>query len=352
MTTDRSTTMNERFRELRSLLHTSPSEQAFTELRRFLDDALRVDRAEAAEKLVPYATSILARWPDSVRRIPSSWLDFQARRIPWHVLELCGLTRTLHISNQSLSNPRLHALLDSPLCESITAIELVNVGLDAAILRSLLEHPVMQRVNALDISGNQLYADSYNLLADHPTSANLRKLTLRRMHTLHGFEKLTRSQTLTGLTEIDISHPKRSREAASYILDETSSLIHLESIGLQNAWLNARNLRALENSTVAPKLRKLDLRENYIRGDKVALVLDALDAQNIRWLDVSKNPLWLEGAAVIAEARSLANLEVLRLNGCKLNADALDLLATSPVLPIHIKEDFASRRDRYIESLS
>lgn len=344
--------MNDRFRELRSLLHKSPSEQAFTELRRFLDDALRVDRAEAAEKLVPYATSILARWPDSIRRIPSSWLDFQARRIPWHVLELCGLTRTLHISNQHLSSARLLAILDSPLGASITAIELVNVGVDAITLRGLLDHEVMQQVHALDLSGNQLYADSYKVLANHPAGTSLRKLTLRRMYTLHGFDKLTHSQTLTGLTEIDISHPKGNREAASYILDETSSLTNIAHIGLQNAWLNAHDLRVLENSIVAPKLRKLDLRENYIRGDKVALVLDALDAQNIRWLDISKNPLWLEGAAVIAEARSLANLEVLRLNGCKLNANALHLLATSPVLPEHIKEDFAARRDRYVESLA
>jgi uncharacterized protein (TIGR02996 family) len=188
---------------------------------------------------------------------------------------------------------------------------------------------------------------------------------------------------IRGLTLLAIERGGSLRQAAPVLARSPARLAHVNWAGVQigttrlrqlatshlladvvdlrlvRAGLTAHDVRALARRPTWPRLRRLDLTDNLLADDglkelaalglpslrRLVLARNRLTPAGLRelvaapwcdgleWLDLSDNrDLGDEGARVLAEAASLANLRRLNLGACELTASGSRALAQSPHL--------------------
>lgn len=153
------TTHDHRFSELRSLLHHPPSERVWEVLCAQLDlwphDAL-VDIA------LPYASGILARWPQDLRRAaPTGWVNDWTEGL--EPPQMC-LPNTLSLRVCGIDDhacPRLAQLRPAP---PLRYIDLRDNLIGERGLEHLLAAPWLGQPAELLVSGNPIGAEGFDLL--------------------------------------------------------------------------------------------------------------------------------------------------------------------------------------------
>lgn len=330
------------------MLHGEPNAHNFKALCAYLEEVVRTERERAAEQLIPYADGLMRSWPDSLRRVPPSWLQhIEKDELPWHIAQLCPLMRTLHVSNRVFSEDGFSELLANPLYATITHIDLHQVSVNIAyfsgssfigvILSHIKARPL---INSLSLNKiHMMQSVDFIALATHEVMAQLTRLTLRNIYPFY-MESLVSGDGLSRLRSLDLSHTKASMSDVSlfkdYIFDQTSSLERVEELRVRGCELGNEELYALAKAPFLGSLTHLDLRENKFTAIGLEALLKALPHGRLRHLDISKNKIGDKGLRLIAKSRALTHLEVLRAYGMAGSERGELALASSSTLPAHI----------------
>jgi len=226
-----------------------------------------------------------------------------------------------------VSGPRLAAEVD---WQALEALELVGMRLAAEDITRLLRRPALDSVTSLDVSVSKLGEAGMRAILDRALP-NLRVLRIwqadleaRAMATLAGSSLVHR---LTGLA-VGEEFTDPTAGALGAIAEAAGQLVELE--------VDQRSLKEAGAAEIVRSLRG-PLRKLRLRGGEHGLAIVTALVNNpalreLRWLDLSGQPISREAAAVLASAE-LPSLEWLDLTDCRLDREAAHALACSPTLP-------------------
>lgn len=279
--------------ELRSTLHRAPSAQTWEALCA-LCDTLPHDAVTLDEQLLPYAQSLLMRWPDALRVMPPRWSEalHQGGAAPF-----APLARTLDHVVPPLPREALR-LLHHPALASITRLDL-SIQPDLWHLIPLLaQASFAARLVHLDLSRHLLHGIGLVMFLDHQDAfPALRELALRhtalRAQTsqhddvLHAFLVSPLCQKLELL---DLSGNVLSRalgEAAGRITNHYKSL---HTLSLSKCELHDASLPLLSTWFArAPRLSRLDLSHNALADSALGALFAPLTDAPLTALDLRGN---------------------------------------------------------------
>ena len=146
------------FSELRSICSGIPSRAAFTRLIRIGVAAWRVSPREAQEKLVPYLSVALERWPDGDRCLRT----YRALGTPF-----VALARGIDLANLMLSEYDLSVLWEDPHIDALEALDLSDKALSLDDLDRQIASSGMS-LRSLDFCRNERsWRSGLNLGLDH-----------------------------------------------------------------------------------------------------------------------------------------------------------------------------------------
>ncbi len=279
--------MNE-FGELRSLLQSPYSPALWDEVCAWLEvqDATLLER-----DLIPYASSILSRWPLDSRPIPMAWhtrllAHGDPGRFPTdhpgaagHYIRAAGsitlsgrgtqvsrpndlrrLARSpfvgdiegLTLEDLTLLPEDVDALCDEPSLDDLRALTFRRTSPDPRRLSEIFSRRVW-RLSHLAFRGIQPSPDVFSILADHPSNASLTRLDLG-LTLLDDDAILTLARSLPpSLEHLDLSCVRASREALLVLLDALSELTELRHLDLFGADVYPRDLDALDARVHVPR---------------------------------------------------------------------------------------------------
>ena len=172
------------FGDLRSLLNTSPTPQAWEQLCSWLEEWT----SEAQrQRIDAYIASYLKQWPDEARRIPKRWLKHLASgdaELPW--LSVCRTVylrgfrgREMRQYNKNLSDTWLR-ILRHPGMRNIRVVDLGSNGLGVEDVHALVHSSGIEGLEVLELQRNPLGDDlALKLQPPHPFEPTLHTLGLR-----------------------------------------------------------------------------------------------------------------------------------------------------------------------------
>ncbi len=187
----------QKFGELRATLQGRPSPQGWHTICHTLD-SFPMEMLE--HEVLPYATQLLANWPDDLRSTPQVWLDYFLRGDPTPQLALC--TR---LWRSRANTMEIKAFLKSTLFQQITHLELVSCYLDHKTAKLLIDTKILHNLHTIDLSFNALGDEGATLIANSPSSSNLKVLRLDQ-NNIHddGAQAIARSPHLSNLQTLTL----------------------------------------------------------------------------------------------------------------------------------------------------
>lgn len=211
-----------------------------------------------------YATCLLDRWPDRVRRAPTHWTT--------RLLQLEGdepriaLARVMHIFARSdLDRRGLRILARSPFLAQLSELTLQQVHLDARAVARLAAGTTFSGLRFLDLSCNPLGDEGLRALAASPRLSGVAHL---RLHTC-------------GITDVGVKALAASPHAAA-----------LEVLDLAQNQITTQGVRLLTERETLPALHTLvvahnpDITEDALTdGDMLVNVYGTAAAE-------SRGPIW------------------------------------------------------------
>jgi hypothetical protein len=207
----------------------------------------------------------------------------------------------------------------------VEALDLSNHGFGTwPLLAPLLDHAPLPGLRRLTLRNNQMWPEAVRALAATPVAGRLEALNLSGNPLADaGLEHLAAEPSFGGLTEL-VARGDRQ---------EFSDCVH------------AAGAAALARSPTLTRLRRLDLRGQYV-GD--AGLIDLVRSPNLAGLvelDVSENQVGALGETAVealVESPHLGRLEWVSLAGSRLNKLAAEALAGWPRLRDGVRVDLTN----------
>lgn len=290
-------THQERFGELRSVLHQPPSPAVWDQLCDLLDGWHRADLVQTA---LPYAQDHLRSWPDALRVCPLAWIDSLRQRKPHPALPLVRVVNDPHAFNATLSG-----LAEQPL--PLTALR-ARGYIDHQGVQALARWPSLAGLEMLDLSRCRISSGAV-ALADGLGPA-LRQLYLS--HCALGDDALQAIVRSPGATKLEVLRldGNLATDAGVLALAELPCMETLRVLGLGGTDIH----RARQTFSAAVMAALVE------RG-----VFDGLERLNL-----SATPLSAAHTNALASARPV-NLRALDLSGCQVTTEALGNLLRAPL---------------------
>ena len=274
------------FGDLRSLLNTSPTPQAWEQLCLWLEDWTS---EQQTQRVHAYISAYLNQWPDRDRRVPKRWIQLLVKGdtpLPW--LSIC---RTLNLRGfrakeirgyrQALSDVWFD-ILKRPHLEDISILDVGSNAFTTKDIERMLHDSTLKNVNTLELQRNPLTNDVSELLK-----------------TPHRFEST--------IETLGLRHTSLEDDALRPIpLERWTALRALDLYGND---LLAHTLRHLQE---CPRLESLNVGRNGRLSWDGALRLPSL-----KHLYIERTPLKNEAFASILEHHTLTTLHAW---GCELDS--------------------------------
>jgi Ran GTPase-activating protein (RanGAP) involved in mRNA processing and transport len=351
---------DQRFGELRSLLHSAPSAALWTALCELLHDWPTPQLGQIA---VPYALDHLKAWPDALRACPLDWIKgdphpaLPIARAFDHTTCTDDTLATLARLNPALTSLRARgritrrgaeALAEWSALPSLRALDLAHTALGdegataiverlGPALRHLLLHqcqiggagvlaivrsPGAANLETLRLDANMAADEGALALAHLPCLPTLRALGLgasstRSPVTPRALHALAERGVFDALTHLHLSGATIASAHASALASARDARWRM--IDLSGCQLPPEGLRALLDAPVGAHLAELRLSTNPL-GEQGALLLAQHDAPR-EVVDLSHQDLSGVGLRALVGAPWIASLRALGLAGTDLDAD-------------------------------
>lgn len=183
----------------------------------------------------------------------------------------------------------------------------------------------------LDLGRNEIGCDGLLRLADSQHLTALESLDLAVNHLDgRGLRYAAERATWPELRQLELADNMLGAVAVERFV-ASARFPRLFRLGLSGNWLWSYQRDPLPDQTSLLRVPILDLRNNGLTPDGLRVLLRGGPA-GVRELDLSRNELRDEGAALLANAEVLTGLRVLKLAANQIGDDGLRALAHSPHL--------------------
>jgi uncharacterized protein (TIGR02996 family) len=178
----------------------------------------------------------------------------------------------LSLSHNSLPPPVIAVLADSPVLESVEALEFTVAASAADALPTLLFSPRLSNLRSLSLGGARLGDRAPRLLAGSPLLGRLRSLCLSHNQiSSAGLRALVESPQAAGLTSLDLSFNPIGADGVR-LIDRSPYLKNLRELNLSRTELGDEGARVLAEGSLPGRLESLDLSLDHV-GDRGAAAL-------------------------------------------------------------------------------
>lgn len=243
------------FGTLRSLLQT-PSRDHWKRLCGLLDrHQRRWEEPYMQERVLPYVTSHLERWPSTLHRYAQhSWLHDAMNSYSPPQLQFAT---ALHLVGHELTPKRLDTLFESRLLLNMKLIDLSGKKLGDDLLLNLLANPHLTKLRELDLSNTNITALGVQLMMESKHLKALERLelnsnSLRDADSLHALDKACPELEHLGLAAVKISASTLERAMIRLHLPR------LKTLDVRHCGARAKHwLVQLRESTRFPQLERV-----------------------------------------------------------------------------------------------
>lgn len=359
------------FGDVRSLLQEAPSPFVWDALTWLVE---QVDAQELQAQLLPYLEHHLARWPASLKVLPTSWkLALSRQESPQGM----PLVQELHLSSQhgasTLDSAGRWRVLDHEATAHIERLNFHYAELTDADLDRLTAHPRLRRARALNLTSNTGLSEAALVrLLQGADFMQLEELRLGSCPALTSaaINALLSASWAAKLQELDVQSTRQSHEAITALLQAAvrhqwrsldvsnngNASAHLEvlfsqgpialsSLGLASCGLTDAQVAALCSRKELAELQSLELSRNKLSalsfeaiGLATHLRLKELKMSGNSYLvkDPYTSPKGFERSYECFErfcqASHLSELRYLKLRGCDLDEAAMSRLGQASFL--------------------
>jgi uncharacterized protein (TIGR02996 family) len=172
-----------------------------------------------------------------------------------------------------------------------------SMFVSAEALKGLLALPELPRLTRLALKGCGIDNGRCQIIASSPRLAGLRELLLdENPFTSAGVAVLAASPHLAGLTTLVLNSAGVNGTAPAAALAGSSALARLDHLGLGESDLGEDGLRRLGVGDGLPALTSLGLNNANVIPPRLEALLGGRLAGRLRRLDLSDNPLGVDGA--------------------------------------------------------
>lgn len=345
----------QRFGELRSLLHETPTPAAWDSLCALLDPW---PLHELTQQALPYAIDHLKGWPDALRICPPQWVASLRDQRPHPALAIIRV-----LDDPRCFNATLAGLAQHPL--PITSLR-VRGQVDLQGARELAAWPSLSQLTSLDVASCRITndgaaalaprlgpalrhlnlsrcafgADAFRHVIQSPGAVNLETLRLDGNHAADdGTLQLVELPCLTSLRTLGIGgtqpyhsatplDPLGISPATLAALTQRGVFDHIERLYLSATPITSAHAAALAQLGTAQRLRMLDLVGCQLTAEGLRALLDGPLGDQLSELRLSANPLAIQGAQLLATRR--APRTSLDLSYLDLTDQGIDALLAAP----------------------
>ncbi len=236
--------------------------------------------------------------------------------------------RTLHFLDLG---SHVERVFDSPLLKRLTGLTAFAQYKGEELASALAQSPHVGQLEKLALGRNELRCEGLQRLAESPRFQNLRELDL----SANGIDRpglwsFSERAVCPKLAVLELANNQLGASALERFA-ASQRFPRLQKLGLANNRVWTYQSEPLADEVRLLRIPNLDLRENGI-GPSAIRVLLRCSLAAVRELDLGRNNLGDEGAALIANAPALAGLRVLKLNANGIGDEGLRALAESPRL--------------------
>ena len=225
----------------------------------------------------------------------------------------------------------LGRLMDSPFLGRLTALTIFAQHIDERLTRALVESPHLDGLRTLNIGRNRVGDRGAERLAWSPRFRNLTELDLS--DNAVGDLGMRAVAGAANLENLEVLELRRNEVTRAGLGDLCSSpvLKNLRRLGLALNYVGSpRDWAPPPAGGVS--LRSLDLTDNVLAAEGVAVVTALPGLGDLLDLDLSRNDFGNAGAAVLAGWPGAASLRKLLLAETRIGDDGARALAQSPYL--------------------
>jgi serine/threonine protein kinase/hemoglobin-like flavoprotein/Ran GTPase-activating protein (RanGAP) involved in mRNA processing and transport len=298
----------------------TPSHGAWSALCRYLSE-----RSTERDRLVAAAETLIAEWPDEVRRAATSWWE-RVKHGDEH--PLWPLARALDLSGRGLDDEAVTELVD---CEALTTLTVLRLGrneIGCAGAEAIAASSRLSGLRRLDLSGNRLGSTGAEALARSRHLVRLEALVLAGNGIgTRGAEALAGSAL--PLKELDLAD-NDVQAAGARALAGSASLTELETLGLRGNGIGSDGAGAIAVSRTLTAIRRLDLANNGIGPSGAAALALSPNLGHLRELSLAQNTLGVQGVELLLASNRFTSLESLDLSSNEFGAQGAMVLASSP----------------------
>jgi uncharacterized protein (TIGR02996 family) len=225
----------------------------------------------------------------------------------------------------------LERVLACPQLARLTALTIYAQHIDERLARCLVESPHLNGLRSLGVGRNRIGDRGIERLAWSPRFRKLVRLDLSDNGVGDaGARTLAESSNLAGLESIELRRNELTRAGLGYLL-ASKVLANLGQLGVaQNHVRTPRDWTPPDAGAV--RLAGLDLTENGLTEDGVAMVTTLPGLGDLARLDLGGNEVGNAGATRLAEWPGAASLRTLWLMTNRVGDDGARALARSPYL--------------------
>ncbi len=276
----------------------TPSDAAWWALSRYLSD-----QNTQQERLVARAETLLAGWPDNLRRAPANWWE-AVKRQEEH--PLWPLARSLDLSGRTLGDDQIAELVCQPALSTITELDLADNQIGNPGADALAASPKLQGLRRLDLSRNRLTSTGAEHLARSPQLARLATLVLGGNGLgARGAEAIAAAPLQ--LRELDLSDNDIQADGAAAVAGSVT-LAGLESLRLRGNRIGSDGASAVSVSRSLTGLRELDLSHNGIGPGGMAALALSSNVGRLRAMLLAQNDLGVQGMELLLQSNRFAAL--------------------------------------------
>lgn len=358
------------FGDVRSLLQETPSPFVWDALTWIVE---QVNAQELKAQLLPYLEHHLARWPATLKVLPTSWKVALSRQ---ESPQGMPLVQELHFSqhgSSTLDSPGRWRVLDHEATAHIERLNFHYADLSDADLDRLTTHPRLRKTRAISLTSNTgLSEQALKRLLIEARLDHIEELRLGSCPALtrEAVGALLSAPWAPGLKELDVQSTRQSHEAITALFEaavrhQWSGLdvsnngnasehvellfnrgpIALRSLGLASCGLDDAQVAALCARSELAELQSLELSRNKLSalsfeaiGRAEHLRLESLKMSGNSYLvkDPYTTPKGFERSYESFErfcgASHLSGLRYLKLRGCDLDEAAMSRLGQASFL--------------------